>query len=128
MNKISAEKVLTPHPAEMARLIGSDTSSVQQKRIRIAADFAKRYDCILVLKGARTVIATPNELFINTSGSSALAKGGSGDVLSGMIGAYLARGLDATAAAAVAVYLHGEAGDRNITQADAVLPSELLSW
>jgi hydroxyethylthiazole kinase-like uncharacterized protein yjeF len=85
---------------------------VQKDRVNIAARFAKEYNIILVLKGAGTVIATPQgEIFINSSGNPGMATGGTGDVLTGMIGGFLAQRLPAVQAACLGVYLHGLAGD-----------------
>lgn len=105
--------VLTPHPLEFARLIGEDVASVQQHRLELSRRFAKENKCILVLKGAGTIVTDGVETYINTSGSSALAKAGSGDVLAGLVSA-LAAMMDKTdliRAVALAVYYHGAAGD-----------------
>lgn len=125
----SAERpiALTPHPLELGRLIGRTAKAVQEKRMRITMEYAKKWRVSLLLKGAGTLIADEERLLINTTGSSALAKGGSGDVLSGAVGALLAQGVSATEALAIGAYLHGAAGD---TLADelseyGVLPSEL---
>ena len=128
LKSISAEKVLTPHPAEMARLTRSTTEYVQSHRIEVASSFAKQHSLVLVLKGARTVVATPDRLYVNTSGNASLAKGGSGDVLAGMIGANLAKGMTAEQSAISAVLQHGLAGEKQsaIVGMEAVLPSELL--
>ncbi|KGE19616.1 bifunctional ADP-dependent NAD(P)H-hydrate dehydratase/NAD(P)H-hydrate epimerase [Paenibacillus wynnii] len=105
--------ILTPHPGEMARLAGISTVEVQRNRIQLALDYAREYSVTLVLKGAHTVIATPEgQAFINTTGSPAMGTGGAGDVLTGMISGLLAQGLNATQAAAFGVYLHGLAGER----------------
>lgn len=109
--KKRAEKVtvLTPHDGEFARL-GGDLSA--NDRIGMASAFAKEHGCILVLKGHRTVVAAPDgRIAINTTGNSGMAKGGSGDVLSGMILALLGMGVEPFRAAAAAVYFHGLAGD-----------------
>jgi NAD(P)H-hydrate epimerase len=110
--KAKAPVVLTPHPGEMARLAGVTAADVQRDRIAIARDFAGRYGVTLVLKGAGTVIATPQgEVFINTTGNPGMATGGTGDVLTGMIGSLLAQGQGPVLAACLAVSLHGIAGD-----------------
>lgn len=104
--------IITPHPLEFSRLSGIDINTVQNDRINVAKNFAKEYNCIVVLKGAGTVIAScDGSLCINTSGNAGLAKGGSGDVLAGMISSFTAQGIDAFSACAAAVYLHGLAGD-----------------
>jgi NAD(P)H-hydrate epimerase len=104
--------IITPHPGEMARLIGASVSDVQNNRIEVATDFATTHRVHVVLKGHRTVIATPEgHVFINPTGNPGMATGGTGDVLTGMIAAWLAQLLDAEAACRLAVFLHGAAGD-----------------
>ncbi len=113
LKKIRSPVVVTPHPGELARLLGVSTSEVQQNRIGIATAFAVKYNVTLVLKGARTVIANPDGLvYINTTGNPGMATGGTGDALTGMIGSFLAQGHASCQAACLAVYLHGLAGDR----------------
>ncbi len=105
--------VLTPHPGEMARLAGIGTEEVQMNRIEIARGFARENNVIVVLKGARTVTASPaGEVFINLSGNPGMATAGTGDVLSGLIGGLIAQGYDPLKAAVAGVYIHGLAGDR----------------
>lgn len=105
--------ILTPHPGEMARLLRSSVREVQANRIGAAQSFAKNNQVILVLKGARTVTATPDgSVYINSTGNPNMATGGSGDVLAGIIVSLLAQGLPAHKAAALGVYLHGQAGDK----------------
>ncbi len=112
LKEAKAPVILTPHPGEMGRLLSLSAADVQKNRINIAARFAKEYNVVLVLKGAGTVIATPQgEIFINSSGNPGMATGGTGDVLTGMIGGFLAQGLPAMQAACLGVYLHGLAGD-----------------
>ncbi len=104
--------IITPHPGEMARLIGASVSDVQNNRLEVATDFATTHRVHVVLKGHRTVIATPEgHVFINPTGNPGMATGGTGDVLTGMIAAWLAQLLDAEAACRLAVFLHGAAGD-----------------
>ena len=101
--------ILTPHDGEFAR-IGGDLS--HGDRVRAAREFAVQHGCVLVLKGHRTVTATPaGNVLVNTTGNSGLARGGSGDVLTGIIAAMLAQGCTAARAAALGVWLHGRAGD-----------------
>lgn len=107
-----AQCVLTPHPAEMARLLGTETAEVQSNRLEVAKTAAARLGCIVALKGAATVIAAADgRVAVNSSGGPALATGGTGDVLTGMVAACLARGLAPYEAAVAAVYLHGIAGE-----------------
>ena len=105
--------VLTPHPLEAARLLGSSTTQVQANRLQAARDLAQRFRCVVVLKGSGTVIAASGQLpAINATGNARLASAGTGDVLAGMIGARLAQGQDAFSAACAAVYEHGFLADR----------------
>jgi hydroxyethylthiazole kinase-like uncharacterized protein yjeF len=104
--------IITPHPGEMARLVGGTADEVQANRIEVACDFATTHHVYVVLKGHRTIIATPEgRVFINPTGNAGMATGGTGDVLTGMIAAFLAQLLDAEAACRLAVFLHGMAGD-----------------
>jgi ADP-dependent NAD(P)H-hydrate dehydratase / NAD(P)H-hydrate epimerase len=104
--------IITPHPGEMARLVGSSVEDVQANRIEVAANFAASRRLYVVLKGHRTVIATPDgHIFINPTGNPGMATGGTGDLLTGMIAAWLAQLLDAEAACRLAVFLHGAGGD-----------------
>lgn len=104
--------VLTPHPKEMARLMGSDVEAVQRDRFAAALQVAMGRECVVVLKGAGTVIASPDgTLSVLDVGNPGMATGGTGDVLAGLIGALLAQGLDAERAAQLGALLHGCAGD-----------------
>ncbi|HEY9755641.1 MAG TPA: NAD(P)H-hydrate dehydratase [Oculatellaceae cyanobacterium] len=104
--------VLTPHPKELSRLMGVSTKDIQADRVMWALKAAGKFNCVVVLKGARTVIADPDQnVFINPTGNPGMATAGSGDVLSGTIGGLLAQGLDPMEAAVCGVYLHGFAGD-----------------
>jgi NAD(P)H-hydrate epimerase len=107
--------VLTPHPGEMARLIGKSIADVEDNREQIARDYATKHQVTLVLKGWRTIIAHPDgRLAVNTTGNPGLAKGGSGDILTGIVAAMLAqygRGEHVAEAVEAAVYLHGLAAD-----------------
>ena len=104
--------ILTPHPGELARLLGLSTGEVQADRLGIAARTAARLQVVVVLKGARTVVAHPDgRLALNLAGTPAMAKAGSGDVLTGVIGALLAMGMAPWDAARLGVYLHARAGE-----------------
>jgi hydroxyethylthiazole kinase-like uncharacterized protein yjeF len=108
----TAATVITPHPAEAARLLATSTEAVQANRVSAALQLAQRFNAHVALKGCGTVIAHPNGCWrINTSGNPGLASGGSGDVLSGMAGALLAQGWPASSALCGAVHLHGAAAD-----------------
>jgi hydroxyethylthiazole kinase-like uncharacterized protein yjeF len=106
------QTVLTPHPLEAARLLGSSAAAIQSDRLSTAEKLAQRFGCTVVLKGSGTVIAAPGQLTaINSTGNARLATAGTGDVLAGMIGARLANGQTAFQAACEAVWLHGHAAD-----------------
>jgi NAD(P)H-hydrate epimerase len=112
LKKVKAPVVLTPHPGEMGRLVGLSSVEVRKDRIKIASDFAVKHKVTLVLKGAGTVVAGPDgEVFINSTGNPGMATGGTGDVLTGMIGSLLAQDYPAVQAAGLGVYLHGLSGD-----------------
>jgi NAD(P)H-hydrate epimerase len=112
LKKAAVPLVLTPHPGEMARLCGLTTSEVQEDRIGVSMDFSKRYGIYLVLKGARSVISTPDgEIYINTTGNPGMATGGTGDVLTGVIGGLLAQRLEPVDACLLGAFVHGAAGD-----------------
>ena len=109
--------IITPHPGEMARLANTSVDEVQANRVDVARDFAVQHQIYVVLKGYRTLIATPDgKVFINPLGNPGMATGGTGDVLCGVLAAWLAQLLDAEAACKIAVYLHALAGD--LTEAD----------
>ena len=121
--------VLTPHPGEMARLTGLTVAQVQDDRSGIARRYAQEHRCILVLKGSGTIVAAPDgTLLKNTTGNPGLSRGGSGDILAGMIAALMAQGLSPFDAAACGVWLHGAAADlcsaRRSQQ--AMLPHDIL--
>jgi NAD(P)H-hydrate epimerase len=127
--------VLTPHPGEMARLLGCTVKEVEADRENIARKFATEHELILVLKGWRTLIAHPDgTVAVNTSGNPGMAKGGSGDVLTGLVAGLLAQadayGATAGEAVEAAVYLHGLAADMAVAAGDehCFLPTDLLQW
>ena len=104
--------IITPHPGEMARLAGLSTEEVQANRLEVARNFATHRRLYVILKGHRTLIATPDgKVFINPTGNPGMASGGSGDLLTGMIAAWLGQLLDTEAACKLAVFVHGLAGD-----------------
>lgn len=109
----AGELIVTPHPGEMARLTGLSAAQINADREETARTYAQKWNAVVVLKGSRTVVAAPDgRVRVNPTGNPGLARGGSGDVLSGMTAALLACGLPAFEAAACAVYLHGAAADR----------------
>jgi len=106
------ETIITPHPGEMARLLNVRIKAVQDKRKEVARKFAKKHQVTVVLKGRATVVADKkNNCYVNITGNPGMATAGSGDVLTGMIGAFLGQGLTAFNAAKYAVHVHGLAGD-----------------
>jgi len=103
---------LTPHYGEMARLLNRDMGFITKNIVGNAVDFSEKYNVYLILKGARTVIACPdNSVFINTSGNPGMATAGSGDVLTGIIASFIGQGYEIKEALRAAVYVHGLAGD-----------------
>lgn len=112
LKNLKAPAIITPHPGEMARLLHSTPKTVNSNRENTTIDFAKKFGVVTVLKGAGTIIASPDgEVYINHTGNSGMATGGSGDVLSGIIGSLLAQGASPINAAAAGVFLHGTIGD-----------------
>ncbi len=112
LKNLKVPAIITPHPGEMARLLHSTPKTVNSNRENTAINFAKKFGVVTVLKGAGTIIASPDgEVYINHTGNSGMATGGSGDVLSGIIGSLLAQGASPINAAAAGVFLHGTIGD-----------------
>ena len=111
-NVLHDKAILTPHIGEMARLTGLSTAYIKENQAEVAAKYAKQWGCTVLLKSYRSVIACHDgQIALNTNGNSGLAKGGSGDVLTGVIASLMAQRADALRAAAVGVWLHGRAGD-----------------
>lgn len=112
LQKNSSPKILTPHVGEMARLTGFQKGAIEKLRKKITSEFAQNFNCTVVLKGHQSLVATAQgELYTNTTGNAGMATAGSGDVLTGMIAAFLSQGLNTFDAARLGVYLHGLAGD-----------------
>ncbi|MFH1853958.1 MAG: NAD(P)H-hydrate dehydratase [Candidatus Omnitrophota bacterium] len=114
LKKIKNEYIVTPHPGEMSRLFKKDIDYIKKNRLIVAKQFSDYYNAVVVLKGAGTVVAGRGDKkrsYINKTGNPGMATAGSGDVLTGIIGAFLAQGLKAFDAARSAVYVHGLAGD-----------------
>jgi NAD(P)H-hydrate epimerase len=122
--------VLTPHPGEFARLVDSDVPTVQSRRRELAVQFAAQHGVVLVLKGHGSLVTDGRRLYHNSSGNPGMATGGTGDVLTGLIAALLAQGLDAFAAAQLGTYLHGLAGDLACADLGEVclIASDLLDY
>ena len=119
--------ILTPHPLEFSRLTGLSVDYIQANRYRVAKEFAAEYGCVLLLKGAGTVITDGLNTFVNGSGSSALAKAGSGDVLAGLLVSILAYFKSPLESAALAAFIHGRAGDLLSSEFSnyGVIPSDI---
>jgi NAD(P)H-hydrate epimerase len=112
LNITPAPRILTPHPGEMARLVGKRVDEIEADRLGAARDLAGRAKAVVVLKGARTLVAAPDgTVYVNPAATGALATAGSGDVLTGLIGALLAQGMEPLAAARAGVFIHGAAGE-----------------
>ena len=129
LDAAEAPVILTPHPGEMARLCGTTVKEIQAHRLEYAVSFARKHRVVLVLKGAGTIIAEPDgRAHLNLTGNAGMAKGGSGDVLAGMIASFAAQKIEPAKAAYGAVYLHGAAGDRcaKVFSKCAMLPTDLI--
>lgn len=112
LKEAKAPLVLTPHPGEMSKLAKITTEEVQADRINVALDFSTKFNVYLILKGARSIISSPQGgIFINTTGNAGMASGGMGDVLTGIIGGLLAQQIDPVDACKLGVFVHGLAGD-----------------
>jgi len=112
INKCRHPRILTPHPGEMVRLTGLSKDQIASNRRNIAREFARIHGCIVLLKGHNTIVADPSgKIYTNRSGNAGMATAGSGDVLTGMITAFLGQGLAPFEAAKLGAYLHGKAGD-----------------
>jgi len=129
LQKARCQPVLTPHPGEMGRLLGMSTAQVQAQRAQAATELARRTLALVVLKGADTLVASPEgRLAVNTSGTPGMATAGSGDVLAGLIAGLLAQGMSTLEACQAAVFLHGRAGEKAAGQKGerGMLASDIL--
>lgn len=127
LKKTAKPPILTPHPLEFARLTGMTVDEVSADRIGTARRFAEKFGCVVVLKGAATVVTDGSFVYVNDTGNSGLSKGGSGDVLAGVISSLAAQGIPAIDAAVAGVYVHGLAADRLVGEYTeyGLLPSDL---
>ena len=125
-----APRVLTPHPGELARLLSQEIEEIGRRREELTIEFARRLGAVVVLKGPGTVISDGDRLAVNTTGNSGLATGGSGDVLTGLVAALLAAGMDAFEAAWLAAHLHGLAADLAAAAGSeaALIATDLPGW
>jgi len=130
LSKVEGPVVLTPHPGEMSRLTGVASAEIVANPERTANDFAAEHGVVVALKKHATVVADGTRVFVNDTGNPGMATAGSGDVLTGVIGALLAQGLSAFEAAALAVHLHGWAGDlaRDAKGEVSLIASDLLDY
>ena len=128
LSHMLAEKVLTPHPGEMARITGIRIAEIEKNRLEVARLYAEKWQAVIVLKGVPTVVALPDgTVFLNTTGTPAMATGGSGDVLTGLIAALIGQGLPVADAAVSGVYLHGLAGELAAKGSVGLAASELMA-
>jgi hydroxyethylthiazole kinase-like uncharacterized protein yjeF len=111
LDSSQCEAVITPHPGEMARLTGYDTAYIEGNRREVAMDFARKHGVTVLLKGYSTIITDGKQLYYNSTGSSAMASGGMGDCLTGMIASFIGQGYDVLTAACLGAFIHGYAGD-----------------
>ena len=112
LNGCTCPVIFTPHAVEMSRLAELDKDYIEDNRIVVSKEFAEEYGATVILKGHHTIVtASDGEQYINITGNSGLATGGSGDVLAGITASLCARGINEAKAAAMAVYIHGKAGD-----------------
>ena len=131
LKKLKAPCVITPHPGEMSRLTKLSVDDILNNTIKTAGEFSREFNVITVLKDARTIAASPDgRFYINVTGSPALAKAGTGDVLTGVISGFIAQGLDPFTAAMAGSYIHGKAGELAGAKLSnyGVLASDLLDY
>lgn len=112
LKEAKAPLILTPHIGEMSRLTGLSIEDIEKNRVKVAKDFATEYGCVLVLKGANTVVAAPKgNVYLNRTGNAGMATGGSGDVLAGIISSFVCQSMGIQSATIAGVYVHGLCGD-----------------
>lgn len=130
LKETSAPLILTPHPGEMSRLTGLSVEEIMKDRVKSAKDFAREYNCIVVLKGANTVVAGPaGSVYINRTGNAGMATGGSGDVLAGIISSFVCQSMSLQSATIAGVYVHGLCGDivRSKCSMHGVTPTRMIN-
>ena len=120
--------VLTPHPGELSRLTGYSTEYIIGNRLEVAGEFAKKHKVTLLLKGYNTIVADMDRLYVNSTGNSAMASGGMGDCLTGILTSLIGQGYEGTTAAYVAAYIHGYSGDKLSERQFSVNASELMEY
>jgi len=130
LRNTKASIILTPHPGELARLLNISTQEVLERRVELSSKFSKEFGLILISKGAGTVICTPDgSTYVSTTGNAGLSRGGSGDVLAGMISSFVAQGISPVNASCAGVYLHGLAADRVAQKLSmqGMLPTDVIN-
>ena len=130
LKKAKSDVILTPHIKEMSRLLGKDTNYVLKNKFEIAKNFSKKYSLTLVLKDSQTVISDINGyLYLNSTGNESMAKGGTGDVLAGIIGSLAAQGVSALNSAIISVFIHGRSGDicKEKFSSFSVIPTDIIN-
>ena len=122
--------VLTPHPKELSRLLNVPVDSIQQERQKYAIMASEKFDCTVVLKGFETIVVNNQNMYVNKTGNSTLAKAGTGDVLCGMIAGFIAQGCDLYDASLLSVYIHGLVGDEYAKENSpySMLASDMLNY
>jgi ADP-dependent NAD(P)H-hydrate dehydratase / NAD(P)H-hydrate epimerase len=129
LKETKTAKILTPHPGELARLLGMKKESVEANRKKICIELAAKLNCVILLKGPQTIVASSSHIYINKTGNAGMATAGSGDVLTGMIASFLGQGLSAFQAAKYGAYYHGKAGDvaaRRIGSRISLIATDLI--
>jgi len=129
--QLKAPCIITPHPGEMSRLTGLSVPEILDNTAETAVNFAKEFKVVTLLKDAHTIIANPNgNYYINTTGTNALSKAGTGDVLTGIIAGFIAQGLDVFSAGVLGAYFHGKAGEDAVGNGScySVMAGDLLDW
>ncbi|MBA7682940.1 Bifunctional NAD(P)H-hydrate repair enzyme Nnr [subsurface metagenome] len=130
LKKVKAPLVITPHPGEMAKLINKDIDYILDNQLDIAREIAQEFRIVVVLKGARTIVADKEgEVYINIGDNSGMATGGTGDVLAGIICSLIAQEADSFSAAIAGVYIHSMAGNlaRDIKGERGMIAGDILS-
>ena len=131
LKKLKAPCIITPHPGEMSRLTGLSVPEILDNTAETAVIFAKEFKVVTLLKDAHTIIANPDgKYYINTTGTNALSKAGTGDVLTGIIAGFIAQGLDVYSAGVLGAYFHGKAGEDAVGNGScySVMAGDLLDW
>ncbi|APC79873.1 NAD(P)H-hydrate dehydratase [Clostridium botulinum] len=128
IKKANGEIVLTPHLGEFSRITGYDIDYIKENRLKLAKEFAKENKIILLLKGYNTIITNGKEVFVNSTGNSAMASGGMGDCLTGIITSFIAQGYDPLEATCLAAYLHGYCGEKLSSKMFCVNATHVLDY